>query len=349
MQPHSGTKQCSIESLSPVRRGGASQRELPLKAPVFNVQKFSLDDGPGIRTVVFLKGCPLRCAWCANPESQLAYSQLEWDGRSCKGCGCCAAASQAVTLAFDEGGLPQVTVDHVCLAAEKRQPQVAEACVWGAMSLVGAERSVDEVVAQCLQDQAFYEQSGGGVTFSGGEALLWPDFVRQAARRLHAQGVSCAMETTGYAAPEVFEQVLDAMDILLFDVKHWDEAAHKAGTGVGLGLIKDNLRRACASGAQVLCRTPVIPGFNIDPSLSASAVAATAEGLAAHILDAWQAAGRSNTEKPRLQLLPFHQFGENKYKLLGRDYAMEGVAQLSVKDVEPLAEALRERGVDAFV
>lgn len=260
MQPHSGTKQCSIESLSPVRRGGASQRELPLKAPVFNVQKFSLDDGPGIRTVVFLKGCPLRCAWCANPESQLAYSQLEWDGRSCKGCGCCAAASQAVALAFDEGGLPQVTVDHVCLAAEKRQPQVAEACVWGAMSLVGAERSVDEVVAQCLQDQAFYEQSGGGVTFSGGEALLWPDFVRQAARRLHAQGVSCAMETTGYAAPEVFEQVLDAMDILLFDVKHWDEAAHKAGTGVGLGLIKDNLRRACASGAQVLCRTPVIPG-----------------------------------------------------------------------------------------
>lgn len=355
MQPHPGTKHCSIESLSPARGGSAPQRELPLKAPVFNVQKFSLDDGPGIRTVVFLKGCPLRCAWCANPESQLAYSQLEWDGRSCRGCGCCAAASRAVTLAFDEDGLPQVSVDHAALAAEKRQPQVAGACVWGAMSLVGAEKSVDEVVAQCLQDQPFYEQSGGGVTFSGGEALLWPDFVRQAADRLHAQGISCALETTGHAAPEVFEQVLDAMDILLFDVKHWDDAAHKAGTSVNLARIKDNLRRAFASGAQVLCRTPVIPGFNIDPSLSASAVAATADGLAAHILDAWQAAGCPGAhggkaaEKPRLQLLPFHQFGENKYKLLGREYGMEGVAQLSAQDVEPLAEALRERGVDAFV
>lgn len=355
MQPHPSTKHCSIESLSPARRGSAPQRELPLKAPVFNVQKFSLDDGPGIRTVVFLKGCPLRCAWCANPESQLAYSQLEWDGRSCRGCGCCAAASRAVTLAFDGDGLPQVSVDHAALAAEKRQPQVAGACVWGAMSLVGAEKSVDEVVAQCLQDQPFYEQSGGGVTFSGGEALLWPDFVRQAADRLNAQGISCALETTGYAAPEVFEQVLDAMDILLFDVKHWDDAAHKAGTSVDLARIKDNLRRAFASGAQVLCRTPVIPGFNIDPSLSASAVAATADGLAAHILGAWQAAGCSGAhgdkaaEKPRLQLLPFHQFGENKYKLLGREYGMEGVAQLSAKDVEPLAEVLRERGVDAFV
>lgn len=349
MQSQPGAPIHSSEPTPSAAQGGALQTGLSCKAPVFNIQKFSLDDGPGIRTVVFLKGCPLRCAWCANPESQLAYSQLEWDGRSCKGCGACAATSPAVTLYVDEKGCPQVQVDHAALAAEKLQPQVARACVWGAMSLVGEEKSVDEVVAECLKDQPFYEQSGGGVTFSGGEALLWPEFVCQAAAQLHDQGVSCAMETTGYAAPQVFEQVLGAMDVLLFDVKHWESEAHKAGTGVGLERIADNLSRAFASNVEVLCRTPVIPGFNIDPSLSPEAVAATADGLAHHILEAWQVAGRSDAEKPRLQLLPFHQFGENKYKLLGREYGLEGVGQLSPKDVEPLAAALCERDIDAFV
>lgn len=349
MQPHSTTPIHASEPVPPAAPGIAPQNELSCKAPVFNIQKFSLDDGPGIRTVVFLKGCPLRCAWCANPESQLAYPQLEWDGRSCKGCGACAATSPAVTLHIDDAGTPQVQVDHAALAAEKRQPQVARACVWGAMSLVGEEKSVDEVVAECLKDQPFYEQSGGGVTFSGGEALLWPEFVCQAAAQLHSQGVSCALETCGYAAPQVFEQVLGAMDLLLFDVKHWDDEAHKAGTGVELERIATNLRRAFASQVEVLCRTPVIPGFNIHPSLTPGAVATTAEGLASHILGAWRAAGCSDAEKPRLQLLPFHQFGENKYRLLGRDYGLEGVGQLSSGDVEPLAAALCERGIDAFV
>lgn len=349
MQPHVAAPADFSESPSPADAGRTSQKDLTLKAPVFNIQKFSLDDGPGIRTVVFLKGCPLHCAWCANPESQLTYPQLEWDGRSCRGCGCCAAVSEAVTLTIDEKGQPHMSVDHGRLAAEKRQPQVAEACVWGAMSVVGAPKSVDEVVAQCLKDQPFYEQSGGGVTFSGGEALLWADFVCQVTDRLHGKGISCALETTGYAASEVFDQALGSMDLILFDVKHWDERAHLAATGVGLERIRRNLERAFTADVPVLCRTPVIPGFNIDPSRSAQAVAASADGLASQILGAWRAAGRSAAEKPRLQLLPFHQFGESKYKLLDRDYALEGIAQLSSEDVEPLAVALKERGVDAFV
>lgn len=319
-------------------------------APVFNIQKFSLDDGPGIRTVVFLKGCPLRCAWCANPESQAAFSQLEWDGRQCKGCGSCAAASEGVSLVFDEDGSPRVTVDHARVAANGDAKAVAEACCWGAMALVGAERSVDDVVAECLKDKPFYEESGGGVTFSGGEALLWPAFVVEAADRLHGEGVSVAMETTGHGAPEVFGRLAGAVDLFLFDVKHWDDAKHRAGTGVGLERIGVNLRRAFASGADVLCRTPVIPGFNIDGSLSGEAVTRTADGLAGWVLSAWSDAGCDvDGRRPRLQLLPFHQFGENKYALLGREYAMEGVAQLRPDDVGPLAAALRERGVDAFV
>ena len=320
-----------------------------MTAPVFNIQKFSLDDGPGIRTVVFLKGCPLRCAWCANPESQAAYTQLEWDARSCRGCGACAAASEAVTLAFDGDGSPRVTVDHRRLAAEGGQGAVADACRWGAMTPVGADRAVDEVVGECLKDKPFYEESGGGVTFSGGEALLWPDFVVEAAGRLHDEGVPCAMETTGHGEPEVFGRVAGALDLVLFDVKHWDDACHREGTGVGLERIGANLRRAFSSGADVLCRTPVIPGFNIAASLSDDAVAETADGLAGWVLSAWRDAGRGGDGRPRLQLRPFHQFGENKYALLGRDYGLEGVAQLRPEDVEPLARALRERGVDAFV
>lgn len=318
-------------------------------APVFNIQKFSLDDGPGIRTVVFLKGCPLRCAWCANPESQAAYTQLEWDARSCRGCGACAATSDAVTLAFCEDGSPHVTVGHRRLAAEGAQQAVADACQWGAMTLVGADRGVDEVVEECLKDKPFYEESGGGVTFSGGEALLWPDYVVEVAGRLRDEGVGCAMETTGHAAPEAFGRVAGALDLVLFDVKHWDDARHREGAGVGLERIGANLRQAFASGVEVLCRTPVIPGFNIDASLSGEAVAETADGLAGWVLSAWRDAGREGDGRPRLQLLPFHQFGESKYTLLGRDYGLEGVAQLRPGDVEPLAEALRERGVDAFV
>lgn len=315
-------------------------------ATVFNIQKFSLDDGPGIRTVVFLKGCPLRCAWCANPESQRPAPQVEWDGRACHRCGACAAASDAARLVTGDDGEVRVQVDHARVAARHGQEELVGACPWRALSVAGEERAVDEVVAECLKDLPFYEQSGGGVTFSGGEALMSCDFVVAVADRLHGEGVDCAVETTGHGTAATFEKMLGAVDRVLFDVKHWDDEAHRAGTGVGLGLISENLGRALASGVDVLVRVPVIPGFNIDDVADPVAQARTADGLAAHLRRVADAAGSA---VPPVQLLPFHQYGEGKYAMLGTEYGLAGAPSLHPEDVEPLAEALRERGVDARV
>lgn len=290
------------------------------RAIVFNIQKFSLDDGPGIRTTVFLKGCPLRCAWCANPESQLRAPQLEWDGEKCARCGACARAC-ADNLTSRTG----LVVRRAAAAA----------CPTGALSLVGRERDVDDVLAVCLQDECFYERGGGGVTLSGGEPLAWPDFCCELLARLRERGIHTALETTGYADEKTFRRVASHADLLLFDVKHWDDARHRAGTGVSREPIVANLAWAVAHGPEVLPRIPVIPGFNFDAERPEEA----AEGFAGALLDAGAT---------RCQLLPFHQLGENKYALLQRDYALAGARGLHEEDLAPLVSGLRERGVDAF-
>lgn len=296
-----------------------------MEATVFNIQKFSLDDGPGIRTTVFLKGCPLRCAWCANPESQLAKPQLEWDPGLCVRCGACARASRFVELS--DG---RVRVDHDGLEDPE---SVAAVCPVGALSVAGEAKDADEVVRVCLQDRPFYEESGGGVTFSGGEPCLWPEFIVACARRLHEEGVPVAVETCGQVAPERFAQVLDAVDLVLFDMKHWDGERHREGTGADFGRIRENLRAAAAApGVDVLVRVPVIPGFNDGPDAP--------DGFAGRLREAGLC---------RVQLLPFHQLGEGKYERLGRGYRMRDVRPLHPEDLSWLMEALRERGIDAFV
>lgn len=248
---------------------------------VFNIQKFSLHDGPGIRTVVFLKGCPLRCRWCANPESQSpAPCQLE----------------KGLTLAKD------------------RQ-----------------EMTPEEVVKICLQDRDFYEESGGGVTLSGGEPLAQPDFAARLLTSLGVRNIHTAIETTGYAPPAVFDQVTALAGLLLFDMKHWDPDKHREGTGVDNRLILENMARAIGRGQEVLPRLPVIPGYN--NSLEDAA------GFAGRLREV--GAGR-------IQLLPFHQFGENKYALLGRTYAYQDVPALHEEDLAGFRQVFSEAGIDAF-
>lgn len=299
-------------------------------AIVFNIQKFSLNDGPGIRTVVFLKGCPLRCAWCANPESQLTRPQLEWDAGKCRRCGTCARLCGDGAITFDG---ERVSLDP---RRAGEHPECAKACPGKALELVGRERDVDDVVRVCLQDLPFYEQSGGGVTLSGGEALLWPEFSVNLLKALHEHGVHTAIETTGYAPPETFTRVAKHLDYLLFDVKHWDDGRHREGTGVSNRSILANLAHAVAAGKEVLPRIPVIPGFNFDAEHPMRA----AEGFARVLHEAGL---------PRCQLLPFHQFGENKYELLQRDYGLAGVKALHPEDLNDLRTGLAARGVDAFL
>lgn len=292
---------------------------------VFNIQKFSLHDGPGIRTVVFLKGCPLKCKWCANPESQSPRIQILWDKEKCLGCGACAASCPQGAV-LKTGRIIRIN-GKTCSGCGI----CAAGCPAQALRAEGEVKTVREVLNVCLQDRDFYEESGGGVTLSGGEALVHPDFSMALADALQKQNIHVAMETTGFATPELFDRVTGHMDLLLFDVKHWDEAKHLEGTGVSNRLILDNMKRAIASGMRVLPRLPVIPGYNN--------TLADAKGFAARLKEAGAC---------EIQLLPFHQFGEKKYDELGKPYAYTDVPALHEEDLKDFRQFLLDQGIRAF-
>ncbi|MDR0298353.1 MAG: glycyl-radical enzyme activating protein [Streptococcaceae bacterium] len=254
-------------------------------ACVFNVQKFSIHDGPGIRTVIFFKGCPLRCFWCANPESQNKFPEKMRDDLS--------------KLGF-------VTV--------------------------GENKSYDELIDEVMKDALFYEESGGGVTVSGGEVLMQAAFATELLRRLKEKGIHTAAETTGFAKPAVFADFLAQVDYLFFDVKHWDAAQHRRGTGADLQVILENLKMALSSGVEMWPRIPVIPGFN-DGLENARGFAKLFHEIGV----------------TRVELLPFHQFGEKKYELLGRDYRLKDEKQFQTTDLLYFKEILEEAGISCKV
>ena len=296
-----------------------------VRGTVFNIQKYSVNDGPGIRTVVFLKGCPLRCPWCANPESKLVREQLLWDAAKCRHCGHCAqiCPEQAVTVTAEE-----VSVDHDrCSACSV----CVRECPGRALKREGERKTVREVLDIVLQDLPFYEESGGGLTLSGGEFLIQPDFSENLLLAAKEEGLHTCCETTGYAARRLFDRVTKPLDTLLFDMKHWDAEAHRRATGVSNELPLQNLRAAVDAGKDVLPRIPVIPGFN--------AALSDAEGFSDQL---------NRLGVDRCQLLPFHQFGENKYDLLGRAYAYRGIPALHREELELYRQVFLARGIRAF-
>ncbi|MCI5952254.1 MAG: glycyl-radical enzyme activating protein [Anaerostipes sp.] len=292
---------------------------------IFNIQKFSLNDGPGIRTVVFLKGCPLKCRWCANPESQYPKLQILWDREACVGCNTCVSDCPSGAITNVDGNIriqnAQCQGCHTCIAH----------CPEDALNAEGESKTVDEILKICLQDKDFYEESGGGVTLSGGEALMQPQFSTALLRTLKEHGIHTAMETTGFASPEVFQSVLPYLDLLLFDMKHWDEKKHKEGTGVSNTQILENLKQAIADGKDVLPRLPVIPDYNHSP--------ADAEGFVRRLKE---------VGANRIQLLPFHQFGEKKYDMLHKTYAYADVPALHEEDLKEFQQVFLNHGIDAF-
>lgn len=296
-----------------------------LTSMIFNIQKFSLHDGPGIRTVVFFKGCPLKCRWCANPESQSPGMQILWNRDKCLGCGVCARGCGAHAVSRTGSGIQ--IADSLCTGCGI----CLEHCPGRALKAEGEEKTVDEVLAVCLQDLDFYEESGGGVTLSGGETLMHPDFAVALILALKEHGIHTAIETTGFAAPEVFDRVAGQLDLLLFDIKHWDEQRHIAGTGVSNRIILDNMKRVIDSGKNVLPRLPVIPGYNDSPDDAAGFVRRLKEAGASQV-----------------QLLPFHQFGERKYEELGKAYAFTDVPALHEEDLEDFKNIFLDAGIHAF-
>ena len=298
---------------------------------IFNIQKFSINDGPGIRTVVFFKGCPLSCGWCANPESQDTRFQVMWDDKKCRQCQTCVKSCPTMAIKNVDGS---IVIDHrrcsgsgICSA----RGICVEKCPSHALKTEGERRTVDEIMRVVMQDEPFYEESGGGVTLSGGEATMQPEFAIALLKALKARGIHTAIETTGFASPAVFDRIVEHIDLLLFDIKHWDEAKHKEATRVSNVPILRNMKHAIEIGKEVLPRLPVIPDYN--DSLD------DARGFVRRLRE---------VGSDRVQLLPFHQFGQNKYHMLGRDYDYTDVKSLHPEDLIEFQRVFIDNGINAF-
>ena len=273
----------------------------------YDIQGFSVQDGPGIRTTAFLKGCPLHCPWCHSPESQSFKPQLSWISMRCLGIDACnsrcimACPERAIELgpkSLKPGTDEELQLIHVKRDLCTDCGLCTEKCYPEALYICGKDYTVDEIVTRLLQDRRFYEKSGGGVTISGGEALCQVDFVVEVLKRLKAEGIHTALDTTGFADWSVVERTVPYVDLYLYDIKHMDSAKHKAATGVPNEKILDNARRLAAAGKKLQIRIPVIPLFNHDePNIRATAEFCVSLGDAVTVV----------------QLLPYHNLGVTKY------------------------------------
>lgn len=272
---------------------------------VVNIQKYSLHDGPGFRTTVFMKGCPLRCQWCSNPEGMRPKPQLAYRESMCIGidpCGRCASVCDDGAISVSATGMAQVDFDR-CTHCGK----CAEVCPSKALEITGVHMDRDQVMRRVEQDGAFYRRSGGGITLSGGECTAQPEFSASLLEHARSQGLSTAIETSGYAKWEALRSVAELADLVHFDIKHMDSARHREYTGVRNELILENFKKlgALLPPERIIVRTPVVPGFND----TAEDIGAIARFI------------RTVNEDIVYELLPYHRLGENKYGCLGIPYA----------------------------
>ncbi len=287
-------------------------------AMVFNTQKFCIHDGPGIRTTIFLKGCPLNCIWCHNPESQSYDKEMMFSEDKCTRCGICerkcSNGAIKVTQIAAQSDKQKCTLCGDCI----------DFCIHNAREIAGREYTVDELIKIIEKDRVFYEQSGGGVTFSGGEAMAQIDAVEAIVKKCKNRGISVAIDTCGYAPFSSFERILDYVDLFLYDIKLMDTNLHKKYTGKDNELIMDNLVKLSERGANINLRMPLIQGINADDENIQSIM---------------------NFIKPlrisQVNLLPYHDIARDKYSRLNREYkqeAMEKPSQERLGEIKSLFE-----------
>lgn len=295
---------------------------------IFNLQRFSTEDGPGLRTTAFLKGCPLRCAWCHNPEGLSGKPQVVWYDAKCIDCGDCVLACPTGVLTRRETGM------HLDRSRCKACGVCARACPASALEVLGRELTAAELAAELARDAEFFRTSGGGVTFSGGECLMQPDFLVAAAREVRAQGIHVAIDTSGFAAPAVFRQALEVADLVLYDLKLIDAERHRALTGTDNKVILDNARTLAASGVPFWVRFPVIPGYTDDEAN----VAAVSTFVA-----------REMPGAERVDFLAYNNLCRPDYARLDLDFALGDRGLLSKEEMERVLAVARRSGLEPVV
>ncbi len=296
--------------------------DVDVKGYVFNIQRFSVNDGPGVRSIVFLNGCPLRCKWCCNPESQELNTVIMFKAQNCVGCGNCEVVCPTGASNLNLPG----KIDHTkCIACGK----CAEVCYHRALDISGKPMTVEDLMKELYHDRVVYRRSGGGITVSGGEALVQHEFLLELLKTCKSLGWHTAIETTGYAEQDIIAEVLPYLDLVMMDIKHVDPEVHKEYTGMSNEKILENAMFIAEHAKEMIVRVPVIPGFNADPRVIA--------GIAkfATYLDGVK----------ELHLLPYHDLGCNKYAMLGRDYELFGIDKPDEEFMNELKAVVEKEGL----
>ncbi len=293
----------------------SGEQAVERKVRIFNLQKYNMYDGPGVRSMAFLKGCPLRCKWCSNPESQLRVHEVMFKRVNCVDCGACAAACPVGVHKMVDG---EHVVDRAVSCIGCRGCEAA--CMNHALEVMGDDRTVDDVVAFLDEDADFYRMSGGGITLSGGEVLAQAEATYSILMAAKSRGYHTAIETCGYAKTETVLKIARYVDLFLFDIKQMDPVKHKFWTGVNNELILANVRTLLESGHNVRVRMPLLKGVN-DSKDEIDAV-----------IDFFKPY-RYQKNFDGVDLLPYHKLGVGKYASLGRDYQIEGDPSLTDDDL----------------
>ncbi|MBU3145072.1 trans-4-hydroxy-L-proline dehydratase activase [Clostridium sp. CF012] len=289
---------------------------------IINIQKYSIHDGPGIRTTVFFKGCPLNCWWCHNPESQNLNPEIMFFKERCTGCGTCVKRCPEKAIQFVKG-FP-VFNESKCTLCGK----CSDFCLSNARELVGKDITVKNLMKEIIKDEVFYEESNGGVTFSGGEPLMHADYLYNILKICKDKGIHTTVDTSGYASWKQFEKIVDNVDLFLFDIKHMNNEKHIKYTGVENVIILENLKKLSQRGSNIYIRMPLIAGINDDDETIDAAVDFLSKINLIHV-----------------DLLPYHKMGMDKYRRLNIEYKLSGLEKPSDEVMNKISEKFKSAGI----
>lgn len=296
---------------------------------VTNIQGYSIHDGPGIRTVVFFKGCGLECQWCSNPECISLLPEVGFVKRLCTGCGKCAEVCPTGALVFKEDEIPHIN-RKLCTGCG----ECSEVCTYGAIVRYGKQMSIGEIFDTVYRDKMFYDSSGGGVTVSGGEALLHPELVRKLFIKCRDADIHTCIETSGYVPSPSILQILPYTDYVLFDLKLLDSKKHLHYTGKSNDLILTNAKIVNESNVETLFRMPLIPGINDDIQ---------------NITDTADFLRSLGNDTLRIELMPYHQLGKGKYESLDREYHLGNISIHEPEQINDVKKAFEDSGITCMI